>query len=558
MKRLHSLLRGFMMVVFSLTVSSCGGGGAGAVISAITGGGVGTGGTGFVTLIGFGSLITDGDSTHYSSATGTYYSGTSTSASTQTSSTVLGIGQQVEITLDTNGNPTKVQSAPSLIGAVSAITQNSGNTTSFVVNNLTVNINTQFSQGPVTYFVGYTGANAITVNDQVEVHGFYAQDGSGNPYIQATRVVLLPSTNTVTNTVGVIPVGYTSGSIVLPGSAAQSETISLAATPTITPSGTSLAAGQFVSVWSSALPTSNTITANSIRVRQIFSALGSIKVTGLVYAKSGTSFSVSGISVDGSATSLASTVSGLANGTYVVITGTANSSGVLVASTITTSNSGNVEVKGTITNFVSLSSFQVRGTLINATSATLSPNNVTLANGVYVDVIGTVSGNTILASTIGSITTTPPTNSATVEYIGNITAVNSSSFTMTTQSGALLTFALASNVGYQNGTSSSLVSGARVEVEATLSGSTYTAYGVQFLQASSSNNQSGTSEVSGVVSYVQTTGSGYSFEVNNVQITGTGSLPTGFVPGANVDVRFNSSSATSGSVSSGSTPRVDD
>jgi hypothetical protein len=397
----------------------------------------------------------------------------------------------------------------------------------------------------------------------VEVHGFYAQDSNGKPYIQATRVVLLPATNTVTRTVGVIPSSYTSGNFTLAGSASLSgEVISVSANPVITLSSTGAATaltnGQFVSVWSSAAAASNTITANAIRVRQISTALGTVKVAGLVYGKSGSSFSVSGISVDGSAANLSSTVSGLTNGTYVVITGTANSSGVLVASTMTASNSGSVELKGTITNFVNAASFQVRETLVNASSLSSSVTSA-LANGVYVDVIGTVSGNTIIASSITSNTAAP--SSSTVEYIGTITAISgSSSFTISAQNGNLYTFALAANVGYEGAGSAAcvLATGARVNVEATVNGSTYTAYGIQCLLASGTNAPSGTSEVAGVVSNVTTTGSGYSFEVNNVQVTGTGAIPSSFVNGANVDVDINNTNTNTSAVSSSSVPHVDD
>jgi hypothetical protein len=523
---------------------------------------VGTGGTGFVTVIGFGSIVTDVGDT-YSSATGTY--STNTTPSVLTSSTTLGIGQQLEIVYDTSGNPTTVMSAPTLIGAVASITTttgmitagtpSSGTVTSFVVNNLPVKVNTTLSQGPITYFVGYANANAMTVADQAEVHGFYAVDTNG-PYIQATRVVLLPSSNTLTRTVGVVS-SYSSGTFNLGATAVTTTGAS------ILPTGTALANSQYVSVLSNTAMVSNTIAANVVRVRQITSAMNAIKVAGLVYNISGSSFSVSGISVDGSATALSSTVSGLSNGTYVVITGSANSSGVLVASGITASNSGTVALKGTITNFVNSSSFQVRGTLVNASAVSTSITN-NLANGVYVNIVGTVSGNSVLPmlSAVNSgVTILTAPQSSTVEYVGTITAVNgSSSFTISAQNGSSYTFNLATNVGYESAgsTACTLTTGARVNVEATLSGSTYIAYGIQCLLASGTNAPSGTSEVAGVVSNVTTTGSGYSFEVNNVQVSGTGTLPSSFVNGANVDVHINNTNTNTSTVSSNSVPHVDD
>jgi hypothetical protein len=197
--------------------------------------------------------------------------------------------------------------------------------------------------------------------------------------------------------------------------------------------------------------------------------------------------------------------------------------------------------------------------LVDASTVSSSVTSA-LANGVYVDLLGTVSGNTIVASSFNSILSSVP-SSSTVEYVGTITAVNgSSSFTISAQNGNSYTFNLATNVGYESAGSNActLTTGARVNVEATLSGSTYTAYGIQCLLASGSNAQSGSSEVAGVVSNVTTSGSGYSFEVNNVRVTGTGTLPSSFVNGANVDVHINNTNTNTSTVSSITTPHVDD
>jgi hypothetical protein len=509
---------------------------------------VGTGGTGFTlgTIIGFGSIIMDSDSAnHYSSATGTYYADNSTApattatTSTTTSSTALGVGQQLEITLDSSGNPTTVISTPSLVGAVASSPAPSAS--GFYVNGVQVKLNTLSNTlyGPLTYFVGYTGATAIAANDQVEVHGFYTQDANGNPYVQATRVVLLPSTNVVTRTVGVIPAGYTTGTFSLGN---------MTVTPvssTIQPSGTTLAAGQYVSVWSSGVLTP------VIRVRSISSSMGTIKVAGIAYGLSGTGFYLSGVPVTGS-------ISGISNGTYVVASGTANGS-TLTATTITIPTSGastTVELKGTITNYVSNANFQVRGTSVDASAMSSPPSG--LANGVYVDVIGSVSGNTVSASSItfGSTLTTPlstsvtPVQNTTVEFVGTINSSPVPSctggFTITQDSGNTVSFTMASRVGYEGGAcASNLVANTRVNVEASWNGSSYAAYGIQFLSAAGASSTtpppSGTGEVSGVVSGLSSVGSVYTFTVNNTAVQWTCSVAcplAGLVNGARVDVRF--------------------
>lgn len=56
-----------------------------------------------------------------------------------------------------------------------------------------------------------------------------------------------------------------------------------------------------------------------------------------------------------------------------------------------------VEIEGLITDYVSASSFRVNGQLVNATSATLVPANLILANNVKVEAEGTLVNGTLVA-----------------------------------------------------------------------------------------------------------------------------------------------------------------
>lgn len=582
MTRARLFIQTLVMALSLIVLTSCGGGGgAAALISSITGGGVGSGGTGITlgTIIGFGSIIVDADSgTHYSSSTGAYYADSSTAAAstststTQTSATALGIGQQLEITLDSLGNPTTVVSNPSLVGAVTSVTQTSGVTTAFVVNNISVRLNASNIQLPVTYLVGFSNTSASTINvldssghqTQVEVHGYYAEDSNG-PFIQATRVVALPYTNTVSRTLGVVS-NYTASNFTLAGTSGQStETISTSGSYTLTTPGITLANGQFVNVYSSSLPSSNTITANAIGIKVLASGL-TAKVTGLVYGISGTTFKLSGVTVNAGAATIPS------NGTYVVVDGITDTTGTLIPITngINTSAPINtVRLIGTITNYISNANFQVRGTTVDASGLSITAG--VLSNGVNVDVSGTVNttGSTVTASSMNCFTSsatsvacssltsavTPlsnsvtPSQNTTVEFVGTINASPapsaSSGFAITQDNGGgVVSFTMASRVGYESGNATGLAASTRVKVEAYWNGSSYVAYGVQYLSASgaytSSSNQSG-SEVIGTVSGLVYSGSTYTFSVNNVSLqwTCSGTCPlTTLVNGARVDVHF--------------------
>jgi hypothetical protein len=548
-KNLRRILSCGLLILILPGLYSCGGGGdsvaSGGVGTGGTGlaGGVGTGGSGFSlgTVLGFGSIVLDGNT--YSSATAQYLSAqyssasvSTTAESAQTSSTALGVGHQVEITLDSSGNPTTVLAVPAVVGAVSAVSGNP--TTSFTISNITVRINSDTTHGPVTYFNGLQSAASIAVGQQLEVHGLYYST-AGTPYIQATRISLLKTTNTTSRIVGVI-------SNLSANQFNLGTTVVTTTNATTVPANTTLANGQFVNVWSSAAMSGTSMTANKIRIRQLSTSSGTVKVAGIVYGLSGTSFSVSGVSVDASLSSLQTTLGSLVSGSsYVTVTGQANSSGVLVASALSTSvaNVATHEVKGTITNYIDSSNFQVRGVTIDATSATITPSNAVLQNGTYVDVVGAVSHNLLTASTIA--VSTAISSGSTVEYIGTISASTANSLTMTTQSGASLVFSLATNVGYENGSQSNLIVGNRICVEGTYNNSGYTAYGISFLNTSGSDTGTpqGKSEVSGKIYGVSSTVSGnsrtYTFSINKTQVqyTVTGTV-AGLVEGASADVYF--------------------
>jgi hypothetical protein len=505
--------------LLSLLVS-CGGGGSGTVA-----GGVGTGGTGITwgTTSGFASLVVDG--TDYSSATGEYWVGDDLQESAKSSAMAVKLGQQLRLDLDGQGNPSKVMVEPAMIGQVSAV-----NAGTFTVNGMTVKVNGGTSSAPRTYYAGMDGFNSISVGQQVEVHGLYGVESNGTDYILATRVELLPSSNTVTRITGKITHLDTQASTFkLDGITVQYD-----GSTSILPGAHPLSDGQLVNVWSPNALGGQTVHAQVVRIRTLVGTNANVVVSGLVASPSGAAFTVSGIPVDASAANVIAVARTLSLGEYVVVSGHVDTTtGVLLADQIRigTGLSNAILLKGTITDFVSASNFQVRGTVVDAGAAQLTGGSAAqLSTGTYVDVQGQVVGNIVQAQSVTIHASTP--DDRTVEYTGRVSQLNGSAFTLTTDTGQAYVVSLTQNVGYENGNASSLVNGVRVEIEATNTTMGLQAYGVAFLGTASVGTDE--LETDGIAYNVTAT----SFVVNNLTILINGQSAFGLVDGASVEVHF--------------------
>ncbi|MBE0619362.1 MAG: hypothetical protein IH605_02095, partial [Burkholderiales bacterium] len=335
-----------------LVLSACGGTGPTA-----NAGGVGTGGTGVVygTTTGFGSVVVDGRA--YNSATPQYFAGSDQGEAVEASSASMELGNQVQMQLDAQGNPTSVIIEPALAGAVSRLGQGE-----FAVNGMTVRINSNAATGPVTYFSGLSGFSSMTVGMKVEVHGAYGIDpGSQQEYIQASLIEQLPGSSTVNRLSGkVTNLNAAAGTFQLGGA-----TVQTSASTGVLPGGTVLADGLWVNVWSNtALGAGGELRAGVIRVRSLSGITGQVQIGGIVSGLSGTQFQVSGIAIDARAGALASVAGSLSPGEYVVVQGQADARGsALVASSIAryATQPAQVELNGTITGFVDQGNFLVRG-----------------------------------------------------------------------------------------------------------------------------------------------------------------------------------------------------
>lgn len=500
-------------LLFLLLLASCGGDGGNQTAS---NGGVGSGGTGSTagTVTGFGSLILDGVS--YSSNTGTYYQESDNSESAVASPTAANLGDQVEVTLDAKGNPINVHIIPQIVGVVTAVSSNS-----IVVNGVSVQINTDASLGPVTYYTGFNGLSDITVGTKVEVHGVYTEDQNGAGYVQATRIGQLLVTALPWRSVGVVSAYDAKLNRFKMGG----NWVQLTSGTQLSPQNTALGNGELVNVWSNLPVVGNAVTAGSVRIRSLTGAGNDVHLSGLVYRLQGQGqFYLSGIAIDLSQISADQIPQNLSNGLYVTVEGQPDKTGgALVASRLSPYQSQveEPELKGTITNFIGSSSFTVRGVAVDASQATFvggATNN--LGNGVYVVISGTVSANVVKAGIIQIYAQAPINETVDLQGVINTVTQSPVSFTFTPDGmSAQVTVTLDDQTVFSNGTSANLQSGARIDMEGLLTGNAQiNADSVSFL----SNGGTTANEVDmtgQVYNYDAVAGT---FWINNVQINAAG------------------------------------
>jgi hypothetical protein len=492
---------------------SCGGGSGGSTLLA-GGEGVGTGGTGITlgTVTGFGSVVIDGVS--YNSASPQYFAQSSLSEAAPAAPADVGLGAQVQLELDAQGNPSSVLVAPELVGAVAEADANG-----FSVNGVRVQFNKLLAAGPRTYFTGLQGPGAVRNGMQVAVSGAYGLDALGAPKVQATLVERLPDANTILRITGTVS-GLDSNRFQL-----GAMTVRYGASTQVLPAQTTLANGQLVKVWSnqSLGNAGSVLTANTIRVHSLLGRSGSAHISGLVSLLSGSRFQINGIGVDASASALAASLATLVNGQYVSVQGQIDA-GSLRASAITSYASQPVqtEIQGTITGYTGVGTFFVRGVPVDASTAQFlnGATAAALADGVYVDLVGMVGAtqsDVIVASTVAVIGLNAPSGKS-VEYRGLVRQFVSASqpfVLLRSDSGGSVkeTVTLAGNVSYSNGSASQLANNAGIEIEATKNASGLTAYSVNFIG-------SGPGPGGGAVQPVLVRGRVDSLSANTLQVAG--------------------------------------
>jgi hypothetical protein len=464
------------MIMTLLVVAACGGGGSPSMSVAS----VSSGGSGFGSITGFGSLIVDGMRRDDSAAT--YMSEQNQGSAMSMVPTNAMLGQSVEFMYGANGNMMSALISPELVGGVTAV-----GPSGITVLGTSVTINNDAALGPATRFVGYASLASIKVGDRVEVHGSLKTDSAGTASVQATLIVQMPAATGVRLTGYVAQYSATAGSFLIGSSVIK------VGSATITPAGTALANGELVTVWSNADPVGNTITASAIRVKVIASAPQNVTISGAISNFTSTAnFQIRNLNVDASKATIAPTGTTLAAGKYVVVVGIYDpAANKLTATSVTVFTAAAptiVELHGTVANFVSSASFTVRGVAVDAGAATFTGGTAAqLANGVFVEVQGTVTNNVVRATSVAIQALTPLTApiGSMMDVSGMITAFNptTGSYTMTMASGATITGTLGSTMFYMNGTAANMAVGQNVTITGMLNGSLMSATVMSFSQS---------------------------------------------------------------------------
>ena len=203
-------------------------------------------------------------------------------------------------------------------------------------------------------------------------------------------------------------------------------------------------------------------------------------------------------------------------------------------------------ISGSISNFVSIANFTVAGQRVNAGAAAfVGGTSANLANGVSVQVDGTLVSGTLNASTITFLATPPPSS---VTITGSISAfVSVSNFTVAGQ------VVDASSASFSNGNATNLANGVNVTVKGTIQSSTLLAQSVSFVQPppTTFEVQGSISNFAGVSSFVvagqpvnasqATISNGTAANLaNGVQVQVNGTLQNGVLVATTVQIESSS------------------
>lgn len=478
-------IRAILVIAAAVFLSSGCGGGAESALSLLAGG-VGSGGTGIGivrgigVITGFGSLIVDG--VHHDDSVANYMSEEDQGAAMVMAPTGAMLGQRLEYAYDTSGAMSSALISPELVGIVTA-----ASASSLTVLGTNVTINGDTTLGPVTSLLGYASPTAIQIGDRVAVYGLLKTDAQGTSSLQATLIVQ-KSTGTGTRLTGYVSqFSATNGRFLI-----GSNTINVGSA-VISPTGASLSNGQLVTVWSDTTPVGNVITASNIRIKWPPTDSGDRLLSGSISAYAGVAnFKLLNVTIDASTATIAPTGAALSEGRYVVVVGKFDAgANKLIATNVrvyapTTSSA--VELDGTVLNFVSPSSFTVRGAVVDASTARFSGATAKdLANNVFVEVTGAVTNNIVRAATVTILALNPlqAPASAVLDVNGTVTSYDASTgrFFMVLNSGTTLSGMMGSSMFYNNGAATDFSAGQSVNVRGTFNGDTLSTSVVSFTQA---------------------------------------------------------------------------
>ena len=395
MKRKGVTITLLYLLFISVLLAGCGGGG-GSTTGSTDGGPNNAAVTAFSagTVTGFGSIIIDGVS--HDDTMAQVSQEIDPNAPMAGTTTSVKLGMKVESMLDNKGGITRLSIQSEVLGPISAKAADG-----FTVAGQTVKVSSD--PAAPTVFEGANGISDLAIGDVVEVHG--SRDALGN--IIATRI----ERKDPNSALGIRLVG----NVAELDTAAKTFKISALTvnygSARLLPTGSTLAIGQRVAVWSDTALTGTTLTAKVVMIKTPQLVDGSPvslggRVSGMVLTP--LAFSLGDVKVDAStATFLNGTATDLANGSLVRVTGLWKSGAVIAKDIYFVKDKVDATVKlaGVVTDFVSSSSFKLRGVTVDASAATFSGGTaVNLADGVMVRIEGLINGGVVKASSVEFVT----------------------------------------------------------------------------------------------------------------------------------------------------------
>jgi len=399
------------------------------------------------TVTGFGSVIIDG--VRYDD-TGTAVDVDNGGASAVPQSIGdLKLGMSVDAKV-TDGKLVSVTVRAAIAGPVGSIDPAGS---SFTIYGQTVKVAT--SGATPTLFDGVPNLAGLSAGDRVEVHG--AVDDSRA--IVATRIERKPGAAAA----GTVRIG---GAVTALDSSARTfrfnDLVVEYGGATITPADLALANGQVVVAFGDAPPSGGRFVARTLRIKAAQdgapAAVGG-RVTAFV---SLADFTVSGLRVDAkAATIVGGSAADLSVGQAVAVEGRM-SNGVLQAEKlrlIKTPVDALASLKGGVTDYLSVQSFKVRGTAVDASAATFVGGTAAdLANGASVVVQGSARGDAFRAERVEFV---KPPAAQTLRISGEMRDWDPAARTFKL---VALTVRLGDAVAFTGGSIERLASGRRVSV----------------------------------------------------------------------------------------------
>ncbi len=506
-----------LLLTLCCMLVACGGGG-------IASSGVGSGGTGSAVgpVTGLASIVLDGQQ-DFDDAQASFLRSDASGIATTIAATQLHLGHQASLLFNAQGQVSTVTIQAQAAGLVEGITSPQK---SFSVDGMRIlTVSTPQGHGPITTYRGIADFSGLQLQQPVEVYGSYGEDAQG-PYLLASRVTLRSQDGAHLWTGRIQSLSATS--LQLYG---QSTAIGLGAHARIDPAGLNLQVGELVTLHAA----SATSLVDAIHVYAPDASSTNITLGGVVYGlQSGGSFMVQGITVNAGSLS-----QGVQNGDFVQVQGSISQQQVQAQSVQVLQALDLMPVlKGSVTHYVGLNSFTVRGVSVDASQATIT-GTTPLGERAFVVIHGSVQGNILQANQIQVFNQAPAL--AIVDLRGSLQALDSTQNRLSLAvAGQTLSMQLASHLVVAGSSLSSLTPGSYVEVEAQLqSDGSYVINSISPALAPSNSSQ-----------MLQTQGAIYNYDpiqgsfmlnnltilLNGVQIEG-GSLSDG----VNVEVEFSAS-----------------